>query len=217
MFEIKSFTMERKLRTLEQSRKIIEPIYEELVKCVQTSFNDYLRLKEIFDESVGYVEFHKRTKGSIIHDIIKNRITSTFSDNPEVSIGTFNKIFGMVVNDNLFLRFKKMDRDKKVSAYRTKQHRKFMNQHQIAGFPKSPTFLFAGYIPNTSWTELDGIYLACWNGNILEWYDEAGNYSYEQTNLTFDPDVNMDIFEVKNDKLTLKEGLKKKKETGTND
>ncbi|WZL89772.1 hypothetical protein VS868_03270 [Salinimicrobium sp. 3283s] len=208
--------MERKFHTLEQSKELIAPIYEEVVDCIRNSFADFITFKNVFDEKAGFVEFQKRTKACIIHDLIKGKITNSFSTNPTVTIGTFNKVFGIVLNDDLFLRFKKMDKDYKVSSLKTKQHKKFMNQHQIEGFPETPTFLFAGYIPNATWTDLDGIYLACWNGDILEWYDEAGNYSYEQSNFDFQTNADTDLFEVKGDKLTLKEGLKKKKETGTN-
>lgn len=208
--------MERKYHTLEQSREIIEPLYQEVVNCVRSSFDDFVKFKELFDDQVGFVQFQKRTKGSVIHDIICARVTSTFSENPDVTIGIFNKVFGMVLNDKIFLRFKKMDRSFRVSSVKTKQHRKFMNQHQIDGFPETPTFVFAGYIPNSTWTELDGVYLACWNGDILEWYDEAGNYSYEQTSFDFSENTDVDIFEVKENKLTLKKGLKRKKDTGTN-
>ena len=208
--------MERKIHTLEQSKELIAPIYEEVISCVRNSFTDFIQFKGLFDQHTGFVEFQKRTKACIIHDLIKSKITNAFSENQTVTIGTYNKVFGIVLNDDLFLRFKKMDKDYKVSSLKTKQHRKFMNQHQIEGFPETPTFLFAGYIPNATWTDLDGIYLACWNGEVLEWYDEAGNYSYEQTNFNFPTDTDTEVFEVKENKLTLKEGLRKKIETGTN-
>ena len=208
--------MERKFHTLEQSKELIAPIYEEVINCVRSSFTDFIKLKDLLDQNLGYVEFQKRTKGCIIHDFITNKVSATFSDNPNVTIGTFNKVFGIVLKDALFLRFKKMDKDYKVSSFKTRQHKQFMHQHQIDGFPETPTFLFAGYIPNSTWTDLDGVYLACWNGDVLEWYDEAGNYSYEQTNLDFQQNAGAEIFEAKEDKLTLKEELRKKKETGTN-
>ena len=96
------------------------------------------------------------------------------------------------------------------------QHKKYLEQQRIIGFLDEPTFLFAGYIPDQAWTSLSGIYLACWNGDVLEWYDEAGKYSYEQFSIDFDPSRN-DAHKIIEKRVRLKKGLgkNKDKETGT--
>lgn len=208
--------MERKYHTLEQSIEILSPIYDEVVECIKNSFDNYLQTKEYIQENFGYKKLENRTKGSLIHDFICEEMLSAFKEHPDVEIGLFNKIFGLNLSEDIFLRFKKMDSEKKVSSLKTKQHKKFMNQQQILGLPTQPTFVFAGYIPNSSWTVLNGVYLACWNGEILEWYDEAGNYSYEQISFEFEPDADYDIFEHNGSKLQVKRELKEsRKNTGT--
>lgn len=195
--------MEREIRTLENAKEIIEPYHKELVKCIQKGFDSYIALKD-FANDKQVVDFEKRTKAGIVHDHIKANISETFSDTAGVKIGTFNKVFGMNINNQLFVRFKKMDVNFKISNNMTKQHKKYMRQHDIDGFPEKPTFLFAGYIPDANWLNINGIYLACWNGDNLEWYDEAGNYSYEQLTIKLDSDPR-EVHKIVESKYKLKE------------
>jgi hypothetical protein len=177
-------------------------------------------MQEIANESM-FVEFTSRTKANIIHDYIRSGIIDKFSENEKLKIGDFNNIFGINVDNKLFIRFKKMDRNFSVSSTMTRQHKKYLKQHEIDGFPSKPTFLFAGYIPNATWTSLNGIYLACWNGSYLEWYDENGKYSYEQTTIDFQPNrlniqavIKGDTKVAEKGRATLK--IVKNIETGTN-
>lgn len=206
--------MSRLIRSLHDSKEIIEPFHSELVKCIEKGFFDYLKIREHVNEISSFVEFKPRTKACIIHDLIRANALETFTDKENLKVGEFNRVFGINVDDKLFVRFKKMDKNFNVSAYMTPQHKKYVGQHQIIGFPDKPTFLFAGYIPNHTWTNLNGIYLACWNGNVLEWYDEAGNYSYEQFSIDFTPSKQT-AHNIIEKRVKLKKGLGKNKETGT--
>lgn len=132
------------------------------------------------------IEFKPRTKACIIHDMIRANTLERFSHRDDVQVGEFNKVFGPNIRDELFVRFKKMNKEFGVTSILTKQHKNYLAQQRIVGFPEEPTFLFAGYIPNEAWTDIIGIYLACWNGDVLEWYDEAGKFSYEQLSLDFE-------------------------------
>jgi hypothetical protein len=105
-------------------------------------------------------------------------------------------VFGMVLQDELFIRFKKMDNTYSVRSLYTRQHTTFMKQGQIEGFPEKPTFLFAGYIPDKTWSSIKGIYVACWINDTLEWVDEFGKYSAEQAILDFDQKENKTIEEI---------------------
>jgi hypothetical protein len=92
----------------------------------------------------------------------------------------------MVVQNKLFVRFKKMDSTYSVRSLYTSQRGAYMKQGQIPNFPEEPTLLFAGYIPDSTWSAIKGIYVACWIGDTLEWVDEFGHYSAEQAILDFD-------------------------------
>ena len=206
--------MNRKIRSLQESKEIIEPFHTELVQCIEKGFNDFIKVNEFVNNDITpFVDFKPRTKACIIHDMIRANITEIFSDRENLEVGEFNRVFGISINEELFVRFKKMDKNFTVSSYSTPQHKKYIGQQRIIGFPDEPTFLFAGYIPNQSWTSLSGIYLACWNGRVLEWYDEAGRYSYEQFSIDFE-NKNKAHKEIEK-RVRLKKGLGKNKGTGT--
>lgn len=195
--------MERQIRTLENAKDIIQPFHIELVKCIQKGFDSYLEIKKFVNDK-QVVDFEKRTKAGIVHDHIKANILESFSETPSIKIGTFNRVFGVNIDNKLFIRFKKMDKNFKISNNLTKQHKNYMRQHDIDGFPEKPTFLFAGYIPDENWLNINGIYLACWNGDNLEWYDEAGNYSYEQLSIQLDNN-SKEVHKIVESKYKLKE------------
>jgi hypothetical protein len=113
----------------------------------------------------------------------------------------------MVIQDELFIRFKKMDSTYSVKSLYTNQHTTYMKQGQIEGFPEKPTFLFAGYIPDATWSSIKGIYVACWISDTLEWVDEFGKYTAEQAVLDFDQKENKAIDEIEK-RISLKRGSK---------
>lgn len=115
----------------------------------------------------------------------------------------------------MFIRFKKMDKEYSVRNLNTRQHLKYMKQSSIEGFPEKPTFLFAGYIPDRTWSNIKGIYIACWIGSVLEWVDEFGRYSTEQAVIDFDVE-NKDVFKEIEKRIKLKGGKKGDTKTGTN-
>jgi len=130
-------------------------------------------------------------------------------------VDDFNGIFGIVLQDDLFIRFKKMDSTYSVRSLYTHQHTKYMKQGQIEGFPEKPTLLFAGYIPDKTWSVIKGIYVACWIGDTLEWVDEFGIYSAELAILDFDAKETEVIKEIEK-RIKIKGGKKKGgKRTGT--
>ncbi|HYH15372.1 MAG TPA: hypothetical protein VD794_09130, partial [Flavisolibacter sp.] len=114
----------------------------------------------------------------------------------------------------LFIRFKKMDSTYSVRSLYTKQHRRYMKQGQIDGFPNQPTFLFAGYIPDKTWSSIKGIYVACWHGEVLEWVDEFGRYTAEQAILDFDKKEDQAINQIER-RIKVKRGKQAESKTGT--
>lgn len=176
--------MKRKIISLEEASTILEPYYDNLVSCIGGGVNDYFKIKEFVDSFGRFTKHENRTKGSIIHDQIKARISETFGED---SLFESNGVFGLKINNDFLIRFKKLDDYKKVAGYKTNQYIKYMGQSIIDGFPDTPTFLFAGYIPDKSWTSIKGIYIACWNGSTIEWFDEIGKYAVQQLNIFQQP------------------------------
>jgi len=162
----------RNILTFQEAQQILAPHYDKLANAVLEGFNDYLKVRNCAAERVGFVEYEIRTKANLIHDHIKNRIKEAFFDVSEVETGKWKGIFAVKINDDLFIRFKKLNDDYSSSNSQTKQTKNFLNQLVLDGFPEEPTFLFAGYQPDRTWTGIKGVYIACWEGEQIQWVEE---------------------------------------------
>jgi hypothetical protein len=207
--------MARQILRLKEARLILERVRKDLMLSIQNGFGDWLKIREYANTFAGGpVNYKPRTKAGIIHDHIEKYIRFAFAEKEGVIVDDYKGVFGINLQDELFIRFKKMDKEYSVRNYPTSQHSKYMKQSQIEGFPEKPTLLFAGYIPDRSWSNIKGVYVACWIGNVLEWVDEFGKYSTEQTAIEFDAD-NKDIFKEIEKRIKLKGGRKGDTKTGT--
>jgi len=207
--------MARKINRLKDAQALLENIHQELILSIRNGFGDWLKIRA-FSNTLegGSVNYKPRTKAGIIHDHIEKFVRATFADREGIQVDEFNGVFGMVVQNELFLRFKKMDGSYSVRSLYTHQHTKYMRQGQIDGFPHEPTFLFVGYIPDRTWSNIKGVYVACWIGKNLEWVDEFGKYSIESAVLNFDAKENEVIKEIER-RIKLKPGKKGGRKTGT--
>lgn len=207
--------MARQILRLKEANVFLESIHKDLVLSIRNGFGDWLKIREHVNTfEGGPVNYKPRTKAGIIHDHIEKYVRTTFEGKEGIVVDDFKGVFGINLQDELFIRFKKMDKEYSVRSYPTSQHSKYMKQSQIEGFPEKPTLLFAGYIPDRSWSNIKGVYVACWIGNVLEWVDEFGKYSTEQTVIDFNAD-NKDVFKEIEKRIKLKGGKKGDTKTGT--
>jgi hypothetical protein len=204
--------MPRKINRLQDAKLILEKIHAELVGTINNAFSDWLRIRA-FSNTLegGPVNYKPRTKAGIIHDHIEKFVRTTFTGRDGIIVDDYKGVFGMIIQDELFIRFKKMDNSYSIRNHETDQHTQYMQQGQMPGFPEQPTFLFAGYIPDSTWSSIKGIYVACWIGNTLEWVDEFGKYSAELAILDFDAKENTEVKEIEK-RITLKRKKRRQRE-----
>ena len=205
--------MKRKIISHSEAQTILTPYYERISKAVSDGFDDYLKIANCSTDKVGFVEYENRTKACIIHDHIKNRINEAFQDVDEVETRKWNSVFGLKINEGLFIRFNKMDNDYSSKGRPTKQSKKYKNQLLIEGFPDEPTLLYAGYKPDASWTQIKGIYISCWDGENRQWVEEI--ISHRSSVQTAIPFANQDQETKK--RVKIKIDKKPDTKTGTND
>lgn len=209
--------MTRIIRRLKEAQPVLERYHEKIIEVINNGFGDWLKIREFATLLEGGPVNHKpRTKAGIIHDHIEKYARSTFSEMAGVLVDDFRGVFGVVLEDALFIRFKKMDSSYSVKNLYTRQHGNYMKQRQMDGFPEEPTFLFAGYIPDRTWVSIKGIYVACWFNNTLEWVDEFGRYTAEQAVIDFDQKEDSAISQIER-RIKLKRSKKGGNKTGTDD
>lgn len=175
----------RKILTLKETDEILIDYYPTIVKAIGEGFNDYLDLLNCIVQKGHMVDFRPRTIASIVNDFVKGRIKDNFYGVPGVVAKDFNEVFGLFIDNKLFIRFKKINPDFSTSNIPTKQTIDFINQQQISGFPDKPTFLFAGYMPDASWSILTNIYLLCKEGERIIWLKDLNDIRIEQRFLDF--------------------------------
>jgi len=137
--------MPRQILRLKEATVFLETIHKDLVLSIHNGFDDWLKIREHVNTfEGGPVNYKPRTKAGIIHEHIEKYIRTTFEGREGIIVDDFQGVFGINLQDELFIRFKKMDRQYSVRSYQTIQHSKYMKQSQIEGFPEKPTLLFAG-------------------------------------------------------------------------
>lgn len=175
----------RKILTFEEAEKILSPYVQEYLECVRSGFLDYVAINEFKNSLNDYGDFAIRTRAGIIHDRIRAKLTAKFGAKPTIEVGEWKQVFALKFSNDIFMRIKKFSKDGRVSSFRTPQHVKYLNQRIIEGFPDEPTFVIGGYIPNLTWTDLVGVYLACYTPDGLEWFNKVGDYVVEQAKIIF--------------------------------
>jgi len=206
--------IKRNILSFQEAQQALAPYYEKIAQSVLDGFEDFQKTSNCISERVGFFESEIRTKACLIHDLIKNRITQNFFGEQQVETGKWRGVFALKINDDLFIRFKKLNKDYSSSNYLTKQAKGYLRQIRIEGFPDEPTFLFAGYIPDKSWTGISGIYIACWDGDKIQWVEEIiSRTSSVQTVLPF----TVGVQDTPQKRVKVKNQNQVNVKTGTND
>lgn len=214
--------MKRKLLSLADYKSNIGSVHDQIAAIINLSVSDWGKMQDFSNTlGIGSVSYKPRTKAGIVHDHISHRIFNDFFGNTDIKAGEYNGVFGFLYKDLFFIRFKKMDpKNFKMSGAETFQSIKYRYQDSsIPGLPERPTILYAGYSLDKTGTEIQGIYVACWDGQQLMWIDEYGGESMEQGNFAFDnyddDKKQHEIERVINRVIKVKKNAKRKN-TGTN-
>jgi len=181
-----NFYYMKHLLSKQQAEIILEPYLLKIQEAIESGFNDHLATINFHHSNGVNVAFNKKEKANIIHGLIRARIKRMFKGNIEVRCENFNGVFGIQIKDNIFIRFKKINKDFGTSNILTKQTSDYKNQIEIPGIPEAATLLYAGYLPDATWTSLKNIYVFCKLGDNLKW--QIGlNGSIEQNIINFTP------------------------------
>lgn len=203
--------MTKNLATLIQ-----DDYYTKIADAMQEAFSDYLIIEnETINQNANMV-FKTRTKASLIHDLLRVKITNAFKDcGTDVTIGEFNGIFGVLIPDVAFIRFKKLSNKFDTSNVQTIQTVDYDYQRDLDGLPKTPVKLYAGYLPNITWTGIQNIYLFCRTGKVISWSMDLTNRVVNQFSMF---DEQLDVVEP-TAVVTIKKSLNNTEEnkTGTNE
>lgn len=166
--------------TKEQAEQILSPFIPTINSSIKKGFSDYINSCARYTEKRS-LELKARTKASVIHNLIIERIREAFEDVPNVTVKEYRGVFGLHFRNQLFIRFNKFNSRLEPSQARTKQRQRFENQQTvIPGFPRKPLFLYAGYTFTPTMTGISSINISCRIKGSQEWMIEAYSFKPKQ-------------------------------------
>ena len=115
------------------------------------------------------VAFCPRTRANGIHDLMLREAARYASETDRVTFFESSQLFGLLIDDILAIRMKKMDEDSRSRSQRTRQLFRFRNQIPIDCIG-AMHHLELGYVTNDAATEIAEIRLACPNGPGVSWW-----------------------------------------------
>jgi hypothetical protein len=114
------------------------------------------------DRQIGISHFTSRHKAGLMWHYAMNISVKLFEDDPEMKPCIFNKVYGLLFNDALFIRLKKLNGDMlRASNVPTIQATQFANQGNIPNFPSKPCILNLGYRIEKQWSGIRSVHITC--------------------------------------------------------
>lgn len=150
---------------------IIEPYRSRIRESVSRGWHAYQTLYK--DHLHKYSPI---TRANLIRDHVVDCVRTEFQgEDCARIIERPNGLFLLEIERRVFVRFKKLNSKKFSSNIPTKQAHAFLRQLPIPGFGKDRVNLNAGYTPNESWTEIDGIFITHPSGlRRIAWFIDIG-------------------------------------------
>ena len=152
-----------------QARSILTPHIPIFSSSIANGWNQYMA--GIGDWGPAMTE---RSRASIVHDLTIRSAIEQFEGVPGVSVQERNRLYLFVIEDQIALRFKKLDDAKRSCNIPTQMALDFRGQQEIPSIP-STLHLEAGYVLNRLQTDIEGIYIVCPSGDNIRWVWELAN------------------------------------------
>ena len=164
----------------EQAEPLLGPIIGKLCRCLEEGFAEGHRVFKTLSLNGLGPTHDPGTVAAVIWDVTVCVARREFKSCEGVIIRDFprQKLFYLVVQDHLVLRFKKLDRSLKSANYPTDRIDAYRNQAlRETLFPSFHTHAEVGYVADATGSELTGIYVTCPDGRHLAWYIKIGGGS----------------------------------------
>lgn len=157
---------------INKASAILSPYNELLRKCINNGFNSFQNLgsTHLFDPS---------TKASMIRDYIVSDIRKEFSEFDAASFLEKGKSFFLILDNQIFIRFKKFRGPLMTSNYPTERAKRIDSQGLLISTANS-AILTAGYRADPAYTHIQDICITKRCGNVNEWVMYLNNNTYEE-------------------------------------
>jgi hypothetical protein len=146
----------------------LQPHRERLRGVIQNAFLEWTSLppEQLVDRSA-------RTRASWIFDGMVKHARASFVGVPGVELRERRNMFFLEMDGKVLLRFKKLDRNRKVSNIPTAQQLRLLNQEfvqlELNGIPRKLIILNAGYQLNPLQTDIENLLVTLQEGRSVTW------------------------------------------------
>jgi len=152
----------RKILTSEEAEEVLKPFYPQLIETVEKGIMDYNSCLSISNSSLSIKQVYEpATKSMIIWNYIINHAKNTFSNNEYIKPMIYKRVFGLLIHNSLFLRFKKVNKNGNSYNIATNNSDTFNEQGSLNNFPGNPTLLKVGWQMNPTYTSAKDIFVIC--------------------------------------------------------
>lgn len=146
------------------------PLLDEIFKRAMSGYSEY--------PAILRMDHSKRSRASILHDLIVRHAREVFEGVPGVVFRTIRGLFIVEIAGRLFIRFKKLDKRRMASSIPTKQSNCYYDQDieqlHLDGIPPV-TALVAGYQLDMFEQNLDSCLVTCPIGKSIHWAIDIQN------------------------------------------
>lgn len=139
----------------EDVRLTLRPYYNDFIEVINLSFRTYLKTRP------DYEIMPIRTRADLIRGKALAMFSAKYRNKDEVQIfkELEKDILLLVINNEISLRFKKLNRNLNPNFNNTNLSRCYVNQLTFPGLLTPMTNLILGYLPDETWTSVKGIYI----------------------------------------------------------
>lgn len=152
----------RTILSYEEADQILNPLYSTLTESVTDAMKDYNLCLDFASRNLSLPQkFVPATKSILIWNFIINHVREKFSENPSIKPHIHKRVFGLLIHNSIFIRFKKIDKKGNSFNIETNNSKSLNSQGELDSFPEKPTILKFGWIPDKSNTLINDINIIC--------------------------------------------------------
>lgn len=163
----------RPLPSYEEASREIGPYLPHIKWVVEQAFSAFQRTEQL--KADNHLPNGPRDcfKPTYVYDMMEQYALQRFDGEYLPAARMYGNLFGIMLCERYFVRFKKLDESLDVTNHASGQNSKYRKQMPFGEFTDEHVYIFAGYRHDGAFTSIDAIHIVCrlndevlWNLNL---------------------------------------------------